>query len=239
MIHPSDVPKILVVDDDESSLKATEYQLIGKGIRPRTAMSVDDAEMLVAQEKPEIIICDWSMPDRDGLDFVKQLRANSDTASIYFIMLTGRGGTEDKITALTQGVDDYLEKPVKIAELQARILVAKRIIKLQQQLVHHQKMQTYAEMAAAVSHEINNPLTGLLGYLELVKKKIQRESLVESNVERILQMIDRSYEQGKRIGEIVKKLTSLKDYRVKTYNDGIQMVDINATDANSSAALEP
>ncbi len=236
MIHPSDVPKILVVDDDESSLKATEYQLIGKGIRPRTATSVDAAEMLIAQEKPEIIICDWSMPDRDGLDFVKLLRANSDTASIYFIMLTGRGGTEDKITALTQGVDDYLEKPVKIAELQARILVAKRIIKLQQQLVHHQKMQTYAEMAAAVSHEINNPLTGLLGYLELVKKKIQRDNLVENNVDRILQMIDRSYEQGKRISEIVKKLTSLKDYRVKTYNDGIQMVDI---DANNSATSEP
>lgn len=235
MTHKTDAPKILVVDDDESSLKATEYQLMGKGIRPRTAMSVDLAEALIAQEMPEIIICDWSMPDRDGIDFVKSLRENPQTNSIYFIMLTGRGGTEDKITALTQGVDDYLEKPVKIAELQARILVAQRIIKLQRQLVHHQKMQTYAEMAAAVSHEINNPLTGLLGYLELVKKKIQRDGLLESNIERIVQMIDRSYEQGKRIGEIVKKLTSLKDYRVKTYNDGIQMVDI---DANNSTVSE-
>jgi CheY-like chemotaxis protein len=236
MTQLTDVPKILVVDDDESSLKATEYQLIGKGIRPRTATSVDRAEMLIAQEMPEIIICDWSMPDRDGIDFVKSLRANPQTTSVYFIMLTGRGGTDDKITALTQGVDDYLEKPVKIAELQARITVAKRIIKLQQQLVHHQKMQTYAEMAAAVSHEINNPLTGLLGYLELVKKKIQRDSLAEANIDRILQMIDRSYEQGKRIAEIVKKLTSLKDYRVKTYNDGIQMVDI---DANNPTVSEP
>ncbi|MFN3344081.1 MAG: response regulator [Chloroherpetonaceae bacterium] len=234
MTHSSDTTKILIVDDDESSLKATEYQLIGKGFRPRTATSVDMAEHLVAEEKPEIIICDWSMPDRDGLDFVKSLRANPNTASLYFIMLTGRGSTEDKITALTQGVDDYLEKPVKITELQARILVAKRIIKLQQQLVHHQKMQTYAEMAAAVSHEINNPLTSLLGYLELVKKKIQRDNLVETNVDQILQMIDRSYEQGKRIGEIVKKLTSIKDYRVKTYNDGIQMVDIDANPSTTS-----
>lgn len=234
MIHSSDLPKILVVDDDESSLKATEYQLMGKGIRPRTATSVDDAERLIAQEKPEIIICDWSMPDRDGLDFVKLLRANSATSDIYFIMLTGRGGAEDKITALTQGADDYLEKPVKIAELHARILVAKRIIKLQQQLVHHQKMQTYAEMAAAVSHEINNPLTGLLGYLELVKKKIQRDNLTETNNDRILQMIDRSYEQGKRISEIVKKLTSIKDYCVKSYNDHIQMVDINASNSAAS-----
>lgn len=234
MTHSSDTTKILIVDDDESSLKATEYQLIGKGFRPRTATSVDMAEHLVAEEKPEIIICDWSMPDRDGLDFVKSLRANPNTASLYFIMLTGRGSTEDKITALTQGVDDYLEKPVKITELQARILVAKRIIKLQQQLVHHQKMQTYAEMAVAVSHEINNPLTSLLGYLELVKKKIQRDNLVETNVDQILQMIDRSYEQGKRIGEIVKKLTSIKDYRVKTYNDGIQMVDIDANPSTTS-----
>ncbi|MFN3561970.1 MAG: response regulator [Chloroherpetonaceae bacterium] len=234
MTHSSDTTKILIVDDDESSLKATEYQLIGKGFRPRTATSVDMAEHLVAEEKPEIIICDWSMPDRDGLDFVKSLRANPNTASLYFIMLTGRGSTEDKITALTQGVDDYLEKPVKITELQARILVAKRIIKLQRQLVHHQKMQTYAEMAAAVSHEINNPLTSLLGYLELVKKKIQRDNLVETNVDQILQMIDRSYEQGKRIGEIVKKLTSIKDYRVKTYNDGIQMVDIDANPSTTS-----
>ncbi len=234
MTHSSSTPKILVVDDDESSLKATEYQLIGKGFRPRTAISVAMAEQLIAEDMPEIIICDWSMPDRDGLDFVKSLRANPNTSSLYFIMLTGRSSTEDKITALTQGVDDYLEKPVKIAELQARILVAKRIINLQQQLVYHQKMKTYAEIAVAVSHEINNPLTSLLGYLELVKKKIQRENLVETNVDRILQMIDRSHEQGKRIGEIVKKLTSLKDYRVKTYNDGIQMVDIDANPSTTS-----
>jgi len=236
MTHTTDMPKILIVDDDETSLKATQYQLIGKGIRPRTATSVDMAEMLIAQEMPEIIICDWTMPGRNGIDFVKSLRANSETAAIYFIMLTGRGGTDDKITALTHGADDYLEKPVKIAELQARIIVAKRIIKLQQQLVHHQKMQTYTEMAATVGHEINNPLTGLLGYLELVKKKIQQDNLTELNIERILQMIDRSYEQGKRIAEIVKKLTSLKDYRVKTYDGSIQMVDI---DANNSTLSEP
>ncbi len=234
MTQTNDMPKILIVDDDEFSLRTTECQLIANGIRPRTATNVDMAEALIAQEKPEIIICDWSMPNRDGIDFVKSLRANLDTSSVYFIMLTGRGGIEDKITALTQGVDDYLEKPVKIAELQARILVAKRIIRLQQQLIHHQKMQTYAEMAAAVSHEINNPLTALLGYLELVKKKIQHNKLTEDNISRILQMIDRSYEQGKRIGQIVKKLTSLKEYRVKTYNDGIQMVDIDANNSPSS-----
>ncbi len=230
MTHLSNMPKILVVDDDEASLKTTEYQLIGRGIRPRTATSVDKAEVLIAQEMPEIIICDWSMPDRDGIEFVKSLRANPQTASIYFIMLTGRGGTHDKIAALTQGVDDYLEKPVNMAELQARIGVAQRIIKLQQELVYHQKMQTVAEMTAALSHEINNPLTSLLGNLELIKKKIQRENLTELHIDRIVQMIDRSYEQGKRIAEIVKKLTTLKEYRVKTYDNKIQMVDIDASD---------
>ncbi|MCS6988996.1 MAG: response regulator [Chloroherpetonaceae bacterium] len=231
-----DAPKILIVDDDVSSLKATQYQLSGKGIRARTATSVDMAEALIGEEMPDIIICDWTMPDRDGIDFVKSLRQNPLTRGIYFIMLTGRSGTDDKITALIEGVDDYLEKPVKVAELEARIIVAKRIIKLQRQLVQSQKMQTYAEMAAAVSHEINNPLTGLLGYIELAKKRVQQTSLPESDKSRIQQMLDRSYEQGKRIGEIVKKLVSIKDYRVKTYSAGIQMVDIHSSD---SATKEP
>lgn len=225
-----DAPNILIVDDDEAALKTTQYQLLTKGIPARTARSVAQAETLLAQDLPEIIICDWTMPDRDGIDFVKALRRNPLTQGVYFIMLTARGGTDDKITALTEGVDDYLEKPVKIAELEARIVVAKRIIALQRELVQHQKMRTYAEMAAAVSHEINNPLTGALGYIELVKKKLQQSPLTETDKAKLSQLLDRAYEQGARIGEIVKKLANLKDYRVKTYSDGIQMVDLNAAD---------
>jgi DNA-binding response OmpR family regulator len=233
--HVSDKPKVLVVDDDETMLKVLTYQLIRKGYDTKTATSVTEAENLMAANMPDVIICDWVMPERDGIDFCKSLRAKPETNSVYFIMLTGRSSQSDKISALNQGVDDYLEKPVEPAELIARVNVGWRIVKLQQQLIDHQRTQTFREMAAGISHEINNPLTGLLGFLELSKKRLSRESVVKEDIDKVVSMIDRGYEQGRRISEIVKKLSNLRNYKVKNYSDEIRMIDIDVASQNVAA----
>ncbi len=221
--------KVLLVDDDDAILRATSHQLTLNGYDVVTAMDAEEAEQVILEDGIEIVICDFAMPGLNGLEFCQKLRNRPETRSIYFIMFTGYGKNDEKIQALKSGVDDYITKSFDPAELVARVHVAQRIVELQRQVVRLERMQTYSELITTLAHEINNPLTGLLGFLELAKIKLKRVPLSEADVEKIVQMLERTHEQGKRIGVVVERLLNLKDYKTKTYLETVRMIDIDTS----------
>lgn len=113
--------KILIIDDDVDTLRLVGLMLERQGYTIRTAS--DGAQALVAAkaEHPDLIVLDIMMPDMDGFEVTRRLRAEPSTAGIPIAMFTAKGQLEDKVAGYDAGVDEYLTKPIHPAELNARI----------------------------------------------------------------------------------------------------------------------
>jgi two-component system, cell cycle response regulator len=91
-------------------------------------------QALNSLQPPGIALLDWMMPNLDGLELCRRIRSTPRLAGTYVVLVTGRDSREDLVAGLEAGADDYMVKPINIAELQARIGVGLRVAKLQQSL---------------------------------------------------------------------------------------------------------
>jgi len=115
------MPLILVVDDEINVLQLLKFNLSKEGYQVITATSGRDAIRLVGEEKPDLIILDIMLPEMDGYDVLRILKANRQSASIPVIMLSARDEELDKVVGLELGAEDYVTKPFSIRELVARV----------------------------------------------------------------------------------------------------------------------
>jgi DNA-binding response OmpR family regulator/cellulose synthase/poly-beta-1,6-N-acetylglucosamine synthase-like glycosyltransferase len=115
------VASVLVVDDDIDIQFLLRLALTKHGYEVTLASDGQEALAHLANSRPNLIISDIEMPKMNGLDFLKMLRADPAFRSIPLIFLTARSRTGDVITGLDLGADDYLTKPLKVAELLARV----------------------------------------------------------------------------------------------------------------------
>ena len=113
--------KVLVIEDEEALQGLLEYNLQKEGFS--VAIEGDGGEALtaVAEHSPDIILLDWMLPNKNGVDICKDLRAGRETKNIPVIMLTARAEEEDKLRGLGLGADDYITKPFSISEVIARM----------------------------------------------------------------------------------------------------------------------
>ena len=118
--------KILVVDDEEDIRELLSIQLSREGYAVVCAATGDDALSKVVEDPPDLIILDLMLPGLDGLDVCRELKADSRTARIPIIMLTGKGETADIVTGLELGADDYIVKPLSRSVLLARMRAVMR-----------------------------------------------------------------------------------------------------------------
>ena len=113
--------RVLVVEDELPLAEMLQYNLESEGFRVSHAETGEDAEMLVAEEEPDLIILDWMLPQVSGIELCRRLRSRPDTRAIPILMLTARGEESDRIRGLSTGADDYVVKPFSLPELMARV----------------------------------------------------------------------------------------------------------------------
>ncbi len=113
--------KILIVDDDVDSLKLIGLMLSRNGYEVSAAHSGSQALAKAEAESPNLIILDVMMPDMNGLEVCRRLRANAATQKIPIIMFTAKTLIDDKIKGFEAGADDYLTKPTHPQELASRV----------------------------------------------------------------------------------------------------------------------
>jgi DNA-binding response OmpR family regulator len=112
------MPKILVVDDESHIVELTKLYLEREGYEVEGAANGHDALTQWTVFNPDLIILDLMLPDIDGFDICRQVRAKSD---VPILMLTARKEDVDKIVGLELGADDYITKPFNPRELMARV----------------------------------------------------------------------------------------------------------------------
>ena len=127
---------ILIVEDNRLTREFLEETIRRAGNEVFSVENGKQALELLSNKMFPIILMDWMMPEMDGLELCKEIRKNSKVLSnyVYIIMLTGKDSSDDIITGLEAGADDYLTKPFNQAELIARINTGKRILEMEKSL---------------------------------------------------------------------------------------------------------
>lgn len=115
------VQKILVVDDDRQIVRLVSSYLEQAGYDVTTAYDGEMALRQARQERPDLMVLDLMLPDRDGWDVTRTIRADQTLADVPIIMLTARVEDTDKIVGLEVGADDYITKPFNPREVVARV----------------------------------------------------------------------------------------------------------------------
>lgn len=113
--------RILVAEDEAALAALLEYNLSHEGYTVRICADGDEAQLALDEETPDLVVLDWMLPGVSGLEICRRIRARAETRDVPVIMITARGEEEDRVRGLNTGADDYMTKPLSMAELSARI----------------------------------------------------------------------------------------------------------------------
>jgi two-component system KDP operon response regulator KdpE len=112
------VTTVLVIEDDTSLRRALRTSLRARGFEIVESPSAEEGLVLVADDRPDVVLLDLGLPDLDGVEALRRMRSFSD---VPVVVLTARDRQRDKIEALDAGADDYVTKPFDVEELLARV----------------------------------------------------------------------------------------------------------------------
>jgi len=112
---------ILVIEDEPAIQELVAYTCSTQGFTVRRADSARAGRDAIDRELPDMVLLDWMLPDKSGIELLKDLRSHDRTKVVPVIMLTAKGNEADKVVGLDTGADDYVVKPFSPRELIARI----------------------------------------------------------------------------------------------------------------------
>lgn len=132
--------RVLIADDDRLSARVLEANLRNHGYDVVTVSDGAKAwEILESDDRPQMAVLDWMMPEMDGLEVCRRVR-QAGGPYVYILLLTGNTDRDAVVTGIDAGADDYIQKPFNPGELQARLRSGKRIVELEEKL---RKQATY------------------------------------------------------------------------------------------------
>lgn len=171
---------------------------------------------------PDLILLDIHMPGMDGFEVCSTLKKDADCRDIPIIILTSLASEAEKVKGFQAGADDYLVKPFYRQELLARIKahLAMRSAKLQ--ALKLERLTVFKEMAVAICHEINNPLTTVFAYLHLLQNELHDPSLSTTAA------LAGIREEITRIHNITSRLATSSQANSVKYSKDVNMIDLHA-----------
>ncbi|MFZ1643247.1 MAG: phosphate regulon transcriptional regulator PhoB [Candidatus Contendobacter sp.] len=118
--------RILIVEDEQPIREMVMFTLASAGYEAQEAADARQAQAVIAERMPDLVLLDWMLPGISGIDFARRLKKDELTRELPIIMLTARVEEEDKVQGLESGADDYVTKPFSPRELVARIRAVMR-----------------------------------------------------------------------------------------------------------------
>jgi len=113
--------KLIIIDDEEDLLDLMEYHFEREGYEVHAFDRATSAWEFMSNIRPDIILCDWMMPEMTGIDFCKKVKSNLSLADIPFVMVTCRSEKSAMQTALSEGASAFIRKPILMPDLVKQI----------------------------------------------------------------------------------------------------------------------
>lgn len=182
--------KILVIDDDQSIRETLQDMLEMQGYQIVTAPEGKTGVIKALHETPDLIICDVMMPELDGFGVLSSVRASQSISNTPFLFLTGQSDHHDIREGMNLGADDYLMKPFAHQDLINSVETRLKRREISRQEIDKQlnKIQNIASHTAV--HELNTPMNGIMGGLELLLSSW--DNFAPNEIKQMLRMIDSS-----------------------------------------------
>ncbi|NIM98108.1 MAG: response regulator [candidate division Zixibacteria bacterium] len=236
---------ILLVDDEKMNLRILRTVLRAGGYRFFEAETGEEASRILERENVDLILLDLMMPGMDGFQTLEVIKQNPATAFIPVIIASALKDSTDVERGLELGANDYFTKPLSDDDRRFRLpLKVRNLIKMkkmqdelvdlnqelknvQDKLIEKEKESVLVEMAGAASHELNQPLTAILGNLQLVIAKLPPGDPLAKRLNKVLTQVDRMVEMVKKIGQITR-------YRTKKYAENVKIIDIEKSSDQTS-----
>jgi CheY-like chemotaxis protein len=229
---------ILLVDDERVNLKILSTILRPGGYRFLEATRGEEALKVLNQENVDLIILDLMMPGMDGFQTLEKIKEDPLTAFVPVIIASALKDASAIERGLELGANDYFTKPlsdddrrfqlplkvrnlIKMKKMQDQLAkLNDELKKAQDKLIQNEKEAAVVEMAGAASHELNQPLTAIMGNLQLVMTKLPDGDPLVEKLEKVMAQVERMVDLVKKIGQITR-------YRTKRYAENIKIVDID------------
>jgi two-component system, NtrC family, sensor kinase len=145
--------KVLVADDEAISRKLLANYLQKWGHEVVVAENGAEAWELFCQDRFPIVLSDWMMPELDGLELIRRIRAHDVAGYVYVILLTAKAQKEDVVEGMEAGADDFVAKPFDRDELRVRLWEGERMIQLHQTLAERNRDLQEAQTVLSSSRE--------------------------------------------------------------------------------------
>jgi signal transduction histidine kinase len=226
---------VLVVDDDAGSLLVAKAAVEKSGHRCIAAADGDEAWQLYQEHRPQVVVTDLMMPGLDGFELCRAIRADESGSYTYLVLLTSHGAREDILEGMRAGADDYVTKPLDPFVLHTRLLAARRVTSLHAALADalaetRGSNERLADFTGRVSHDLRNPLTSILGYVELGSTEAETDragaaeylEIVGHSARRMLSMVEELLTFASIGGSLVRSRLSLADL-VKDVTDDLSL----------------
>ena len=248
---------ILIVDDTLPNLRYLQALLTTRGYDVRGATSGQMALMVARNAPPDLILLDIKMPDLDGYDVCRQLKADTQTCDIPIIFISAMDAVLDKVKAFEAGGVDYITKPFQVDEIIARIEnhLTIRVLQRQLQQANDELSLTNAELRQAnqslqasneeldafsrtMAYDLKNPFAAIIGYAELLGETFHDDPSPPAERLELIEQIMRSGRQGVRIVDALLMLARFRRDHVGIVFQNFHLVPTMTALENVAIPLE-
>ncbi len=213
--------RILVAIRNDGYTQTLQAQLRTQGYTVHWVGDAEEGVRLAKQWLPDLIIADDALSTKDGVPFYRCVREIRELKTTYFILLSAQIAIESKIRALEAGIDAFLPKLGDTRELLAYVRVGLRTCRYRREAEELKSSHALNTLAVTLAHEINNPLTGIIGYLAFLE-----EATREMHRTDLEHMVRKIQGQAERIHDVIGRLQDLQEVRWTNYLDGVPMLDL-------------
>jgi len=217
---------VLVADDDPLVRLLVVAVVAELGLETEVACDGGEAWRTFEEWRPNVVVLDADMPIVDGIEVCRRIRETEDGDQVFVMFLAGRDCPEALQSLLDAGADDFITKPTTPEQLRARLMVTRGRISQERtrrqaeaELSRARWLSGIGEATLSLQHEINNPLTALLGSAELMRMELRDRG----ETSELLEVI---HEQALRIAEVVRRLRRLKNPESVDLVGGSRMIDL-------------
>jgi putative two-component system response regulator len=161
--------KILIAEDDPVSRAKLEKIVETIGHSPVSAPNGKEALKQWENSRPAMLITDWCMPEMDGLELIKEIRRRQGSRYVFIIMVTSQDSTDNLVTGIEAGADDFITKPFSKDELAVRIKAGERILNFETRDI---VIFSMANLAEARDSETGNHLNRIRSYSKILAETI-------------------------------------------------------------------